>query len=115
MKTKTTNSARNAALIDLQSGLTERITAIKHELASHNDPDWEDLATEREDDEVLEARAAAAQHDLRQIEAALHRLDAGTYGTCAKCGTVMDAARLDALPSTPFCQICASEFGNRDL
>ena len=106
-KTKTPKSKRKAALLALQTDLTARIISVKHELASHQNPDWEDQATEREDDEVLEARAASAQHDLRQIEAALIRIEDGTYGICAKCGTEIEEARLDALPYTPFCKDCA--------
>ncbi len=111
MKPKTTLSARKAVLVALQAGLNKRVISIKHELASHNDPDWEDLATDREDDEVLEARATSANHDLRQIEAALQRAEAGTYGLCARCGTDIEEARLDALPSTPFCKDCAATVG----
>jgi len=35
---------------------------------------------------------------LGRIDEALRRLDAGTYGTCAECGTDIAAARLKALP-----------------
>ena len=108
MKSKPTTAPRKATLIALQTDLTARIVAVKQELASHRTPDWEDQATEREDDEVLEARAAAAQHDLRQIEAALIRIEDGSYGICAKCGTEIEEARLDVLPYTPFCKDCAA-------
>ena len=39
MKPTTTLSARKAVLAALQVGLNERVISIKHELASHNDPD----------------------------------------------------------------------------
>jgi hypothetical protein len=68
MKPKTSLSARKAFLDALQASLNKRRISIKHELASRNDPDWEDLATKRDVYEVLEARATLANHELRQIE-----------------------------------------------
>lgn len=40
---------------------------------------------------------------LGQIKAALHRLDAGTYGICEKCGKAIDPRRLAALPYVTLC------------
>lgn len=45
---------------------------------------------------------------LRQIEAALGRLEQGDYGYCVKCGEDIAEARLEAAPATPFCQWCAA-------
>jgi RNA polymerase-binding transcription factor DksA len=41
--------------------------------------------------------------ELLQIEAALHRLEQGTYGTCQACGRKIADERLEALPATRFC------------
>ena len=40
---------------------------------------------------------------LAQIEAALERIAAGTYGSCAVCGDRIAEGRLEARPWTPFC------------
>lgn len=45
--------------------------------------------------------------ELEQIKAALHRLESGTYGLCTACGRKIPKERLQALPYTPFCVICA--------
>lgn len=45
---------------------------------------------------------------LAQVEEALGRIDAGTYGTCEGCGTAIPVARLDALPHTKLCVECAA-------
>ena len=90
-------------LADLQS----RLDRIDDELGSHQAQDWEDLATEREEDEVLEGMGLSGQAEIRQIEAALARIDAGEYGFCAKCGAAIAQERLDVLPQTPFCRDCA--------
>ncbi|WP_395539589.1 TraR/DksA family transcriptional regulator [Neotabrizicola sp. sgz301269] len=101
-------SARKAALEARRNELVGRLAAIETELDSHNDPDWEEMAVEREGDEVLEASSVASQQELRMIEAALARLAAGEYGFCVRCGAEIAAARLDVLPWTPLCRSCAA-------
>ncbi len=39
-----------------------------------------------------------AERELAQVDAAIGRLEAGTYGLCAACGMPIDPERLDALP-----------------
>lgn len=41
-----------------------------------------------------------------EIVAALERIEAGTYGTCDKCGKEIPAARLEAVPSARLCVTC---------
>jgi DnaK suppressor protein len=43
---------------------------------------------------------------LRLIEAALRRIDDGSFGTCAGCGNEVPLRRLQALPWTQFCLHC---------
>jgi DnaK suppressor protein len=45
----------------------------------------------------------------RRLDAALARIDAGSFGTCCKCGEDVAVARLLADPGTPFCAICQEE------
>lgn len=40
---------------------------------------------------------------LAQVEAALERIAAGTFGTCTVCGEPIAEGRLEARPSTPYC------------
>ena len=47
---------------------------------------------------------------LDQIEAALERIEAGTYGACIECGGRIPKTRLNVIPYTPHCVKCASEF-----
>lgn len=98
---------RKATMQARLADLTDRIGQIETELDSHQAKDWEDLATERESDEVLEGMGLSAQAEMRQIHAALHRMDSGDYGFCTKCGAEISAERLDLLPYTPFCRSCA--------
>jgi DnaK suppressor protein len=45
--------------------------------------------------------------ELKRIEAALKRLDAGEYGFCVSCGEAIQPKRLDMDPATPVCIDCA--------
>jgi DnaK suppressor protein len=45
----------------------------------------------------LEARSIAA------IDAAMHRIDAGTYGRCVVCSRAIEPERLAAVPETTLC------------
>ncbi|MBY6046686.1 TraR/DksA C4-type zinc finger protein [Vannielia litorea] len=100
-------NARKAALEKRLAELDTRLHEIQDELVSHNSADWEELATEREEDEVLEGQGVKGQAEMAAIRAALARIEAGEYGFCTQCGTEISAARLDLLPQTPFCKACA--------
>ncbi len=48
------------------------------------------------------------QKTIRDIDAALGRIAAGTYGECALCETEIGINRLRALPTTTLCIECAT-------
>lgn len=98
---------RRAQLEDRLAFLTARLRELDAELDSHQSKDWEELATEREGDEVLERLGQSGQAEIAQIKAALGRLEAGEYGICTRCGAEISQDRLDLLPFTPFCRDCA--------
>ena len=104
----TTLAARKTQLEARLADLQGRLVGIEAELEQHQSPDWEDLATEREGDEVLEGMGLNGQQEMRRIRAALQRLEDGDYGYCVKCGAEIGEARREALPYTPFCRNCAS-------
>jgi RNA polymerase-binding transcription factor DksA len=103
----TSISKRKTILQARQAALLRRIGGISDELGSHQEKDWEEIAIEREGEEVLETLGVEAQTELRAIKAALARIETGEYGRCQVCGSPISAARLDILPDTPFCKECA--------
>jgi DnaK suppressor protein len=63
------------------------------------------LNVERERDLALSAQARAA---VDEIDRALAKMDAGTYGVCERCGNAIPKARLKALPHASLCVACKS-------
>jgi DnaK suppressor protein len=62
-------------------------------------------SVDRELDLVLSAQASAVIEDIDQ---ALAKIDAGTYGICENCGQLISKARLEALPYARLCIQCKS-------
>jgi len=84
---------------DLVSGTTEEAV---QELATY-DQHLADQGTEtfeRERDTSVLQRVEA---QLREVDDALARLDAGTYGRCEICGKEIAEARLEAMPAARYC------------
>jgi RNA polymerase-binding transcription factor DksA len=98
---------RRSQLLKRLSELDSRLQGIEKELMSHQSKDWEEMATEREFDEVLTSMGDEGKQEIRMIQAAMQRLEVGEYGYCTKCGERIADARLDLLPATPFCSSCA--------
>lgn len=95
-------------LMTLQKEMTERITAIDHDIKHEGmTSDWTEQATERENDEVLESLGHASEKMLLMVNAALQRIDSGEYYICVNCGHEIPSDRLELLPYTTYCVSCA--------
>ncbi|CDZ30319.1 TraR/DksA family transcriptional regulator [Neorhizobium galegae] len=89
--------------------LERRLNRIEEDFVTPRNPDDDDRAVERNNDEVLEELGETGERELAAIDAALHRIAAGTFGICARCGQPIAEKRLDAVPHTSLCQTCAGE------
>jgi DnaK suppressor protein len=56
----------------------------------------------------VDALATTLLEGLHDVDDALAKFDAGTYGTCESCGGPIGENRLEAMPSARFCMTCAS-------
>ncbi len=65
-----------------------------------------DVGTELGDRELDIGLEQSERQHLEEVEAALQRLDAGTYGICVECGQPIGPERLEALPWTTHCIRC---------
>ena len=100
-------NAYKARLIARLEELDTRLVEIEHDLDEPATQDIEDRATEREGDEVLESLGQSGLSEIKQIQAALDRIEAGTFGVCVACGEDISPERLDTVPHAARCRHCA--------
>lgn len=70
---------------------------------------FSEQSVERSNDEVIMQLDAEGREELRLIEDALERIEAGEYGECQECGKDVAPARLEAIPYASLCISCASD------
>jgi RNA polymerase-binding transcription factor DksA len=58
--------------------------------------------------ELADASIGRARAMIGEVDAALARMDDGTYGACECCGSAIPVERLDAIPHTRTCVHCPS-------
>ena len=95
------------SLKDRLSKLTTRVSKIETDLRKPGSQDWQDRATEKQNEEVLEQLGVTERAEIDDIRAALIRIREGTYAHCVRCGAVITPRRLEALPYTSSCIACA--------
>lgn len=93
-------------LIARRDEIVKMLERIEDRLDDPKDPDVEERATEREEDEVLETQGNTGLKELHAIDAALGRIEAGTYGICFTCKEEISDARLEAVPYAIKCRNC---------
>src|SRR5580693_9612413 len=103
-------------LLGERAGALRRVAALEREFAQlaeaasaagtddEHDPEGATLAFERQHTAALLARA---RDQIAEIDAAIGRLDEGTYGTCVRCGQPVGQDRLAARPAAATCVRCA--------
>ena len=87
--------------------LLERAELIEDDLRHPLDADSSEQAVDLADDEALEGVDDVLRAEIVQIRRALGRIETGTYGICATCGTTIARARLEARPIATRCIDCA--------
>jgi DnaK suppressor protein len=101
------NSAIKATLEAKLKELMERAADIEARLSNPGSADWEENATESEDDEVLSRIGIATKHEIQEIKLAMNQIETGHYGKCTSCGESISKARLEDLPYATRCVKCA--------
>lgn len=111
--------ATQAQLKELRGRLADRWLQLRAEL--HADEQAQRELTDHGTGEVSDRKDETAQHlradlegaqeqrdvdEMAEVEAALHRLEGGTYGTCTDCGERIALARLHVQPAAQRCAPC---------
>jgi len=92
----------------LRSALAGDLSLLK-ELRSESPGDVIDAAYDSAQDEISSQLAEVESRELANIENALERMKAGSYGQCEVCGGRIPMARLNALPYATVCIECQRE------
>lgn len=111
MLSETTLSDLRASLeqerSDLRARLAEMGLLSGGELSfDQNFADSSQVTAERGE---VEALAGNLRDSLTDVDAALVKLDNGTFGVCEGCGQQIPPARLEAKPAAKLCMECASK------
>lgn len=103
----------------LEARFRELWETIHQELLSSDEEQYSDLAGrvhDRGDESVADLLAdvnlAVIDHhveEIREVEAAILRMSAGTFGLCVDCGQEVAAERLTAYPTAARCLRCQSQ------
>ena len=96
-------------LLTLQQQIVQRIFGQQETMYSM-DADRDIERMDRVQEEAAEVTLSALEEherrEMAEIQAALARIDAGTYGICEVCGEEMSPARLEAFPMARRCVRC---------
>lgn len=111
MDTETVERYRER-LLAMQQQLTQRVFRLETELHSMEaDRDigcMDHMQEEAVNDEMI-ALDERSRQQIQEIQAALTRLEDGTYGDCTRCGTPIHPQRLEVLPTTHYCIRCQQQ------
>jgi DnaK suppressor protein len=97
---------RDRLLRELAEGAQRRQAESVYPLHAGDVPDAGDTSVATEQADIRNAQISRDVVELRQVEAALGRLDDGTYGYCMDCGQDIPLARLRATPAAERCILC---------
>lgn len=103
-------------LLDERTQLLRDLEVKEHQVAEDGDdldPErggvgnhMADDANETSEQETMLTLEQGIRRQLDLVNAALERIEEGTYGICANCGKPINPARLEARPSSVLCIQC---------
>ncbi len=88
---------------------SERAYAASQSLGKDGVPDIGDMSSNSYNQEVLMNLSETQRVKVRDIDAALERMDKGTYGLCARCEESISPRRMDVRPFSRYCVDCKTE------
>jgi DnaK suppressor protein len=98
-----------AQLQDERAHLQEQLQELGiNDEALDYDDNFADSAQVAAEQGEARAHAASLRDQLKDVEAALAKIEDGTYGTCESCQGPIGEARLAAIPTARVCIQCAS-------
>lgn len=83
-----------------------RLSELSDPSDKHHLADLEEMASDTAETESIFQIMGMEGSTVAQIDAALDRLDAGTFGVCEGCQETIPRARIEALPFASLCVTC---------
>jgi RNA polymerase-binding transcription factor DksA len=105
---ETTSATRRAQLLAEHDRVTGQLLDLGVDRDSFDEgfADSGQVTAERGE---VQALAGTLRETLQDIDAALGKMEQGTYGLCESCGRPIADARLEAMPAARLCIACASK------
>lgn len=101
-------------LLELRARLRNDVTSMADAALGHEGSEassmpihMAELGSDNFEQEFTLSLVASEEGTLEKIEAALERIENGTYATCIGCEGKIPKTRLNAIPYTPACITCA--------
>lgn len=88
---------------------SERAYAASQSLGKDGVPDIGDMSSNSYNQEILMNLSETQRSRVRDIDAALERMDQGVYGLCARCEEEIPLRRMEVRPFSRYCVDCKSE------
>ncbi|HEV2754885.1 MAG TPA: TraR/DksA C4-type zinc finger protein [Actinomycetota bacterium] len=109
------------ALKRIRTKLEEERSSVEHQLREHGaevdgggievgfDGGFADSGHRTAERAEVLALVEGLMSHRNEVVAALARIDAGTFGTCERCGTPIPEERLEAIPTATLCVSCKQQ------
>ncbi len=106
-------------LLEERARVVSALAGLRDEHPGSLEDETEEVNASLDSDDLAETASATlgreidytlgenSEQVLADIDAALARIEAGTYGTCTNCSKQISVARLEAHPSASLCIDCA--------
>ncbi len=88
---------------------SERAYAASQSLGKDGVPDIGDMSSNSYHQEVLMNLSETQRSRVRDIDAAIERMDKGVYGLCMRCEEEISARRMEVRPFSRYCVDCKAE------
>lgn len=109
-------------LEEIRAELAKYLERVEREMPAGDEPstrakyrsDYDNFLRRQERKQRKELPAKRAKRQIEKVEAAIKRIDDGTYGICVECGKPIHAVRLEKLPAEPYCAECLQKLDGQE-
>jgi DnaK suppressor protein len=101
--------ALRARLLSDMTQMEDNALTKDHSRANSMPTDMAEIGGDNSDQEITLSLLGGNKVALDQIDAAIERIENGSYGRCEECGLKIPKSRLEAMPHAAQCVQCATQ------